>query len=81
MPKEPRNVMLRRFVKEFNKMGNHYSTDDEIVLCNSCNNKLIVVTKRYDMTQHSNSLTHKENLLKFKSKRYIKSTVYQKFIK
>lgn len=49
-------------------MGNHYSTDDQIILCNSCENKLIVVTKRYNMTQHSNSMTHKENLLKFKSK-------------
>ncbi len=67
MPKEARNTMLKRLVKEFNKMGNNYSTDEEIILCNSCE-KPIVVKKRCDVTQHSNSATHRQNLRKLKEK-------------
>ncbi len=52
--------MLKRLVKQFNKMANNYSNDEEIILCNSYE-KPIVVKKRYDMTQHSNSATHRQN--------------------
>jgi hypothetical protein len=67
MPKEARNTMLKRLVKEFNKMRNDYSFDEEIISCNSWK-KRIVVKKRYDMTQHSNSETHRQNLQKLKEK-------------
>jgi ribosomal protein S20 len=67
MPKEAQNTMLKRLVKEFNKMGNNYSTDEEIISCNSCE-KRIVVKKRYDMTQQSNIATHRLNLRKLKEK-------------
>jgi DNA-directed RNA polymerase subunit RPC12/RpoP len=67
MPKEARNAMLKHLVKEFNKMANNYSTYEEIILCNSCE-KRIFVKNRYDMTQHSNSATHRQNLQKLKEK-------------
>jgi len=68
MPKEERNKLLKRLVKEFHDMGNSFSTDEKIIKCKSCD-KIVHVDKKFNMTQHIKTATHIYNLNKFKGKK------------
>ena len=55
MPKEKRNVMLKRFVKLFGEQI--FSTNNMVIYCNACNCE-VIVTQKFQMTQHCQSQKH-----------------------
>ena len=60
--KERRTKMLKRYVKEYG--DKYFSTNGEKVYCNVCETE-VTVTKKSQLEQHHNTLTHINKALRF----------------